>query len=231
MGSRRPRRASPALRRGARRGRSSALAAASTGPAGRRSCRRREDLAAYDGAFHQFWEGGPPPVGRQTVATPVVVELPSSDPDLPHGDDAPDQPDRTEVVRYSAVETLHQKDFAAYTAEDFEAARRLMAVLRLRPPPGRRADCAPRPPAASPTCDAPSGGRCAPVAKRCRWPGAPPDPGRAAWSCCATSAGSMEPYSRALLRFAHAAVVGTVAGRGLRAGDAPVPPDAAIVVA
>jgi uncharacterized protein len=169
---------------------------------------RREDLAAYDGAYHQFWEGGPPPLGRQTVATPVVVELPPSDPDLPHGDDAPDQPDRTEVVRYSAVETLHQKDFAAYTAEDFEAARRLMTVLRLRPPtrPSRRlrAASAGRHPDLRRTVRRAlrTGGEAVSLAWRA--PGSQP---RRLVLLCDIS-GSMEPYSRALLRFAHAAVVG-----------------------
>jgi len=169
---------------------------------------RAEDIRAYDGAFHQFWEGGPPPTPRLTVPTPVVIELPTTDPDKPGPDPAPERPDKTEVVRYSAVETLRQKDFAAYTAEDFDAARRLMAALRLRPPtrPSRRLRSARagRHPDLRRTVRRAlrTGGEAVSLAWRA--PGSQP---RRLVLLCDIS-GSMEAYSRALLRFAHAAVVG-----------------------
>jgi uncharacterized protein with von Willebrand factor type A (vWA) domain len=169
---------------------------------------RAEDIGAYDGAFHQFWEGGPPPTTRPTVATPVVIELPTNDPDRPGPDPAPERPDKTEVVRYSAVETLRQKDFAAYTADDFDVARRLMAALRLRPPtrPSRRLRSARagRHPDLRRTVRRAlhTGGEAVSLAWRA--PGSQP---RRLVLLCDIS-GSMEPYSRALLRFAHAAVVG-----------------------
>jgi uncharacterized protein len=169
---------------------------------------RPEDLAAYDAAFAQFWEGGPPPVARLTVATPVAVEIPAEEGSAPGPDRGPEEPDHTEVVRYSAVETLRQKDFAAYTAEDFEAARRLMTSLRLRPAsrPSRRLRAARsgRQPDLRRTVRRAlrTGGEAVSLAWRA--PGAQP---RRLVMLCDIS-GSMEPYSRALLRFAQAAVVG-----------------------
>jgi len=169
---------------------------------------RPEDLAAYDGAFTQFWEGGPPPTLRQTVATPVIVEVPGDEPPPASPEAGPDRPDHIEVVRYSAVETLRHKDFAAYTAEDFDTARRLMASLRLNPPsrPSRRLRAARsgRQPDLRRTVRRAlrTGGEAVSLAWR-----APGEQPRRLVLLCDIS-GSMEPYSRALLRFAQAAVVG-----------------------
>ncbi|HVM67381.1 MAG TPA: VWA domain-containing protein [Acidimicrobiales bacterium] len=169
---------------------------------------RPEDIGAYDGAFAQFWEGGPPPTTRLAVATPVIVEAPDQDGDGPTQGDDPDRTERNEVVRYSAVETLRDKDFAAYSDEDFEAARRLMAALRLRPAsrPSRRL----RPARGGTDPDLRrtvqralrTSGEAVSIARR-----APRTQPRRLVLLCDIS-GSMEPYSRALLRFAQAAVVG-----------------------
>ena len=169
---------------------------------------RPEDIAAYDGAFAQFWEGGPPPVARLAVATPVVVEAPDTGDTGPAPGQDPERNERTEVVRYSAVETLRDKDFAAYTAEDFDTARRLMAALSLRPAsrPSRRL----RPSRAGNEPDLRrtvqralrTSGEAVSLARR-----APRTQPRRLVLLCDIS-GSMEPYSRALLRFAQAAVVG-----------------------
>src|SRR5579864_3079072 len=58
---------------------------------------RPEDIAAYDGAFAQFWEGGPPPVARLAVATPVVVEAPDTGDTGPAPGQDPERNERTEV--------------------------------------------------------------------------------------------------------------------------------------
>jgi len=169
---------------------------------------RPEDIPAYDGAFRQFWEGGPPPTTRLAVATPVVVEAPDVDTGGPSPDDGPDRQEKSEVVRYSAVETLRDKDFAAYTAEDFDAARRLMAALRLRPAsrPSRRMRRARvgSEPDLRRTVQRALRTSGEPVSLAQRAPRTQP---RRLILLCDIS-GSMEPYSRALLRFAQAAVVG-----------------------
>src|SRR5260370_1125251 len=86
---------------------------------------RPGDIAAYAGACDQFWLGGPPPVRHLVAAPPAAVELPSPDAEPEPGAGEHPLPDRTEVVRYSAVETLRDKDFAVYSPEDFEAMRHL----------------------------------------------------------------------------------------------------------
>ena len=60
----------------------------------------------------------------------MTVEVPAEEPDEAPDPAGPDSAEREEIVRYSAVETLRTKDFAAYTAEDFDAAHRLMAAFR-----------------------------------------------------------------------------------------------------
>lgn len=135
----------------------------------------------------------------------------ADDPDPDTEDDA-EHPSRapTTAVRYSPVEVLRSKDFSQYTAADFADAQRLMTNLRAtaamrrsrrrRPAKWRRHS---RPDIR------------ATVRRALRIGG---EPIRRAWFAptlqprrlvllCDVS-GSMDPYSRALLRFMHAAVVG-----------------------
>jgi len=169
--------------------------------------RRPEDIAAYDGGFRQFWLGGPPPGRGWGRVVPVAVEVPVDDDGGDRATEA-EAGQRTQVVRYSRVETLRQKDFAAYTAEDFDAAHRLLAALRVggptRPSRRRRPARAGRHPDLRRTVRRAlhTGGE--PVTLAWRAPGVQD---RRMVLLCDIS-GSMEPYSRALLRFAHAAVLG-----------------------
>ncbi len=168
---------------------------------------RPEDIAAFDGAFNQFWLGGPPPQRIAARPVTVTVEVPAEEPDGTPDPTGPESADREEIVRYSAVETLRTKDFAAYTAEDFDAAHRLMAAFRslsstrasrrLRPSRGGRQPDLRR----TVRRALRTGGE--PIRLAWRSPGQQP---RRLVLLCDIS-GSMEPYSRALLRFAHAAVV------------------------
>ena len=91
---------------------------------------------------------------------------------------------------------------------------------------GRRAA-----PPAGPTCVAPCVTRSAhggePVRRAFLEPAARP---RRVVLLCDVS-GSMEPYTRALVRFLHAAVVGRAPGRGLRPRHPAHPPDPAALVA
>ena len=87
--------------------------------------------------------GLPAPAGHPAPATTVAfdVEMPS-----PDADADPPVVRPSVVVRWSPVETLRDRDFASYTAEEFDQARRLMADLRITGRGGR----SPPPPPTSP---------------------------------------------------------------------------------
>lgn len=173
--------------------------------------RRPEDIAAYDRAFAGFWaEGGP--AGLDDADEPVLaataafdVELPDADPDA---DDGERELHPSVTVRWSPAETLRDRDFASYTAAEFEQARRLMADLRLtaaRRPSRRRKPT-------SRTHGSPDLRRTIRRSMRAGGEAAPP-----AFHTTGTRSrplvllldvsGSMEPYARAFVRFVHAAVV------------------------
>ena len=146
-----------------------------------------EDIPIYDAAFDQFWGGVAPDRVRAVSIAP-----------------APEDDLSFSVGRYSPTEVLRHKDFATYTAEDFETAARLVAALRVDVP-GRRS-----------RRQVPSGsgrpdlrrtvraalrteGEAITVARR-----RPTQRPRRLVLICDVS-GSMEQYARILLRFAHAA--------------------------
>jgi hypothetical protein len=174
--------------------------------------RRPEDAAVYDRAFTAFWDGVP---ADPTAATPPAVEIvlafddPGTDapPEGPTGDAEDDLP--VVAVRWSPAEVLRHRDFATYTTAEHAEARRLMADLRLagalrrsrryrpvhrnrgRPDLRRTVRRSLR-----------AGGE--PVRRAFRAPSSRP---RRVVLLCDIS-GSMEPYTRALLRFLHVAVAG-----------------------
>ena len=166
---------------------------------------RHEDIAAYDMAFDAFWLGR----RRQRVEQLVEHITIAIDEDL-DGEESEADGDRPSItLRYSPREILRTKDFAAYSSEEFDEARRLMADVRLagalrrsrRLRPSRRRDGHPdlrrtvrralR-----------TGGE--PVRRSYLAPSRRP---RRVVLICDVS-GSMDPYARALLRFLHAAVAG-----------------------
>ena len=168
-----------------------------------------EDQVLFDDAFARFWEGAPPP-RRVPAPAPIPVALEAA---VEDADDGPpgelDDVERdVEVVRYSAVETLRHKDFAAYTDADFNEAHRLLAAMRLEGSGrlSRRLQAARGGPTGHPDLRRT-------VRRSLRTAGEPVD---LAWRQTTTRprrlvllcdvSGSMEAYSRALLRFAHAAV-------------------------
>ncbi len=171
--------------------------------------RRLEDVPRYEQAFAAFWLGehlAPAPVPAP-VEVPVVVE--SEDEEEPAGEQDESGEERPVLaVRYSPTETLRQKDFAACTAAELAEAQRLMATIGLRPATRRSRR------------RRPTGGGRRPDLRRTvrqalRDQG---EPFRRAWwepgqrarrvVLLLDVSGSMEPYARALLRFAHVAVVG-----------------------
>jgi uncharacterized protein with von Willebrand factor type A (vWA) domain len=177
--------------------------------------RRPEHLLAFESGFAAFW------LQRELIRTagevePVVLAVDDDVEDEPDADEAPaDDEDgeeaRTISVRYSPAEVLHHKDFAAYTDREFDEARKLMADLRLggalrrshrlrRSKGGRRT----RHPDLRRTVHRSLRLHGEPIERAYLEPSERP---RRVVLLCDVS-GSMESYSRALLRFLHAAVVG-----------------------
>ncbi len=178
--------------------------------------RRPEDVEAYDKAFSAFWLGRER--GRQVFEVQpqqLTLVVDSSEDEEEAGEDEPAGPDPEDgsgdelQVRYSAAETLRQKDFATLSPDELAEAQRLMADIRLG---GARK----------------ASRRLQPVRRRGRRPDlrrtlrqalrAGGEPVRRAYLdqgererrvvlLCDVS-GSMEPYARALIRFLHVAVAG-----------------------
>src|SRR5581483_8661207 len=166
--------------------------------------------AAYDRAFDAFWRGrfGVELTRAQPVELTLVLD--TDDEGAGVGEEEPIEPEGpTVTVRWSRQEVLRQKDFAAYTHEEFEEARRLMTDLRLhgalrrsrRRRPSRKREGRPDL-RRTVRRSLRSGGE--PIRRAFTAAGERP---RRIVLICDVS-GSMEPYSRALLRFLHAAVVG-----------------------
>ena len=169
-----------------------------------------EDIPTYDRVFAARWRGVTAvPTAHVTETVTVLMDaeddggVPSAEPEVD------EQHGPTLTVRFSPHEVLRHKDFALYTASELDEARRLMADLRLagslrrsrRQRPARHDRG--RPDVRRTVRQAlRAGGE--PVDRRYLEPDHRP---RRVVLLCDVS-GSMEPYSRALLRFAHAAVVG-----------------------
>jgi len=173
---------------------------------------RPEDIPVYDRAFEAFWRrriGFDFSVQAPPVELTIVLDTDEED----SGGGADEEPVESEgptiVVRWSRQEVLRHKDFAAYTHAEFEEARRLMADLRLhgalrrsrRRRPSRKAEGRPDL-RRTVRRSLRSGGE--PIRRAFTEAGERP---RRIVLICDVS-GSMEPYSRALVRFLHAAVVG-----------------------
>ena len=173
---------------------------------------RPEDIERYDQVFAAFWERGPAATMRPAaVPQPVTLLLDDDEaPEAPSADiDDRDDDGDVQAVRYSPAEVLRHRDFAECTDDELAETHRLMAAMRIGAStrPSRRHRPAPR-------------------------RGARPDLRRTVRRSMRTSgetierahtepserprrlvlladiSGSMEPYSRSLLRFVHAAARG-----------------------
>jgi uncharacterized protein with von Willebrand factor type A (vWA) domain len=172
---------------------------------------RPEAVPTFDAAFTAFF-------GART-GTPVVVEAPptevvlaldtAADPDTVEESDGAPVGAPVLTVRWSAAETLRERDFATYSAAEHDEVRRLLADTRLAAALRRSRRSRPRRNAArrpdvrrTVRAALRTGGE--PIARPGRVPAARP---RRLVVLCDVS-GSMEPYTRVLVRFLHTAVVG-----------------------
>ena len=169
--------------------------------------RRPDDRVAYDLAFEQWWDG--------TVGPPNAVDEPAAEVEVAldqeesegAADDAGDEP--TETLRFSAAERLRHVDLAECSPAELDELHRLISLIALRPleRPTRRRRPAKR-----------SGDRT--DLRRTLRSAVASDGDVLVWHrsrqrrrprkvvLLVDVSGSMEPYSRGLLRFAHAAVSG-----------------------
>jgi len=175
--------------------------------------RRPEDLDAYDRAFAAFWSEVAPPGPGAPARAEVALALDDDDeaPDVDGGDGGDDDSDPalTMAVRFSAAEALRDKDFAACTLDERDELHRAMARLRVGGATRRSLRrVAARRPEGRPDLRATvrAALRTEGEAVQPRWR-VPADKPRRLVLLVDVSA-SMEPYARALIRFAHAAVVG-----------------------
>lgn len=178
--------------------------------------RRPEDIVVYDRVFDSFWLDRAGWAGDHPAPAPITLAFDTDDDadDDDGGNDAADDGPPPVAVRYSAVEVLRHKDLATLTREEWREAARLLALLRttselrrsrrLRPTRHRRGQPDLR----------------ATLRRAMRTDGEPVRPGRRAPTTrprrlvlIADVSGSMEPYARAVLRFAQAAVAARGPGR------------------
>jgi uncharacterized protein with von Willebrand factor type A (vWA) domain len=163
--------------------------------------RRPEDVPAYDAAFRDFWEGQGRFVHRSATSVQTLVVGVDGDDGAVEGGEG----DADEVLRWSAVEVLRQKDLAELTDDERAEADRMIDSLRLAGPrrrsrrrrPANRGDLDLR----------------RTVARALRAGGEPvvlartaPGERRRRIVLLIDVSGSMSAYARALLRFAHVAV-------------------------
>ncbi|MCD9623480.1 vWA domain-containing protein [Rhabdothermincola salaria] len=169
-----------------------------------------EQTATHDAVFARWWLGGEAGPDRDEPVVPTTLVTDDED---DGGDGTPppaaDDAGAVQALRFSAHEVLRAKDFADYDEAELAEARRLMADLRLlgaarrsrRLRPSRRPrghpDLRRTVGAALRTGGEPLQRRT--LERRTR-------PRRIV--VLLDVSGSMETYSRALLRFAHAAVSG-----------------------
>ncbi len=170
--------------------------------------RAPEDGDLYDRAFDAFWDGRLEVTAPPATSPPLTLAF-DAERDEANAESDTNQSGPTMQVRYSRAEVLRHRDFAAYTHAELAEARRLMTDLRLagalrrsrrRRPTNRERG---RPDLRRTVRRSlRSGGE--PIDRAFSAPARRP---RRIILLCDVS-GSMEAYSRALLRFVQAAVVG-----------------------
>lgn len=174
---------------------------------------RVESVPVYDRVFAAFWKARAEPEELELAMEELTLAIEDEDGDAPAVDTDEDDAAPALVVRASAQEVLREKDFAACSAIELDETHRLLSDLRFTA--GLRRSRRLRPihrhgHAAGAHLDVRrtmrrslrAGGEPARLARR----GPSTRPRRLV--LLIDVSGSMDPYARALLRFAHAAVAG-----------------------
>ena len=172
--------------------------------------RKPEDFELYDRSFAVFWLSAAHDDADQQPDEPLHIPLALDDEpdDDDHDGDGAANDEPTIVLRFSPMEVLRDKDFAAYTTDELRLAQELMSQLRFIGPPRhsfryRRSRRGSRPDLpATVRASLRAGGE--PIRRHWREPGER----LRRLVVLLDISGSMEPYARAMLRFVHAAVSG-----------------------
>lgn len=171
--------------------------------------RRPEDIPDFDKAFKVFWEHreSPPQDEEETLRIQLVTDAEEEEGDADGVADRSDDPIIT--LRFSGVETLGSKDFAAYSDDEMRLSQKYMSMLRMAGPPRRsfRTTHSPKRgtrPDVRRTVRASIAAGGEPVRRHWQHPG---DRSRRIVFLLDVS-GSMEPYARALVRYVYAGVAG-----------------------
>ena len=168
---------------------------------------RPEDIAMFDAMFMAFFHRNG--MGFKVRFEDEAESASLGTDDGGEGDDGSGEgEDDVVALRYSATETLNEKDFAEFTKAELVEAQKVMAAMRLRPSVRRS-----RRRVASVFGDRNDLRRT--VRGAMRTGGEPVVLHRTSSGTrprrlvlLLDVSGSMEPYARVLIRFAHAAVVG-----------------------
>jgi uncharacterized protein len=166
--------------------------------------RRPEDIEAYNRVFSAFWSGLTPTAPEHADVSSVTrVQLNMEDArQSDEGDES------TAVLLYSNTETLRDKDFAECSPEELAEALRAMRALPITTAVRASHRWVDTPHAKRPDIRSTirhsmrRGGEVVRIERKRRVPRV-----RRLVLLCDVS-GSMEPYARALLRFAHVLVAG-----------------------
>jgi uncharacterized protein with von Willebrand factor type A (vWA) domain len=178
--------------------------------------RRPEDVEVYDRVFTSYWAEVTVLGLAPSWSTPVTLAVDESggEDEPPEAESSPPDGDMR-VLRWSAVEILSERDLALLSVDEWAEAQRLISALRvsteLRPSRRRR-------PGRRRAGDHPDlrrtlrrSMRHGGVPVELTWRESSPRPRRMVFLLDVS--GSMESYSRAMARFAHAAVASRRAGQ------------------
>jgi uncharacterized protein len=167
---------------------------------------RHEDIATYDRVFDSFWSDKSPWSESPLPPTDPTPVDSGPEADTTETDEGVLLP--VSVIRYSAVDQLREKDFAACTPEELEEISRLLRDVRVHAARHSRRTRRSKhrhgrhDTRATVRRAMRSGGEVAGITHR----ETTQRPRKVVLLCDVS--GSMEPYSRALLRFLHVAVAG-----------------------
>jgi uncharacterized protein with von Willebrand factor type A (vWA) domain len=174
--------------------------------------RRHEDSQIFDRAFAIFWDQliaiDTATSEQQTESVTLLIDSEDANNDDLNSTNVGEE-ENTLTLRFSSIETLREKDFAAYSETELREAEQFMSSLKLAGPPKRslRLQKANRKGSRHDirrTMRAVLQNDGEPIERYWREPSTK----LRRLVVLLDISGSMEPYARALLRFMHAAVVG-----------------------
>ncbi len=171
--------------------------------------RRAEDIATYDRVFAAVFGARPVPApGRMAQRVELTLDAGDDAAGRPDPDAGDDEPAEVRAVRWSPTEVLRHKDLAACTPDELDEAHRLMAGLRAHAAMRRSRRRRPLPHGRGRLDVRRTVRRALGTGGETLRP-ATTGPGERPRRLVLLLdvSGSMEPYARALARFAHAAVV------------------------